>query len=371
MISLFKLLFKILVKPFYIINAGYFLLLFMLTFGILHPAEIILIHASLIKGIIHSNIFTWIILILWLLYNIKCILFCLRIIHRENDTVFFNLQAILPVKQYALLLACHCCLYLPVIVYSLFVIYMARQGGYILYAAGLIFFQLLMCVTGVYAYYSQINFTWKSRSLEKKSQANVQFFFNGRIRFHSYLLHYTFHSRKVIFLILKLVSIFLLNLILGSNSAHFDMRDFILVFMTVVMFHSLMVYFYVSFMEKDMAFTRNLPVSKTLRFLQFALSYCFILMPEFGFIIINGSKSISLFNMIMLFGIAVAQLMLFTAMLYLKSMKMKPYLQSIFFIFLVSSILMLSGSFTLIFVINTLLATVFFYRNFFSYEAEV
>ncbi len=370
MTSILRLFFKTLIIPYYILNAGFFLLSFILIFGIVHPPQLIFIHLSLIQGIIHSAAFTWVVLLLWMVYNLKCILFCVRIIKREEDTIFFNLQVIPAARQWILLFICHCILYLPVIIYSCFVVYIALQEGFLFYSAGLILFQLLMCISAVYIYYFNINFTWM-RSLSDASFLPAVTLFHGQLRMPLFLLYYTFHSKKIIFFVIKLAGLFLLNVILGTEKNYFDLRDFVVVFFTIVLFHALLVYYYVELMEKLMSITRNLPVRRAYRFLLFLITYVLMLLPELFFILINGSHLVTLYQTAVFYIMAVAQLLLFTSILYVKSMRMKPYLQIIFCIYFASSILMLSGYYEVIGGANLVLAFVLFYKSFYRYEAAL
>ena len=368
--TMLKLLGKIFIVPFYTINAGFFLFAFILIFGIVFPPQLILLHRSLINGIIHSNVFTLAVLLLWLMYNLKCIFFCLRIIDREEDTILFNLQVMSPATQWILFFMCHVILYLPVLIYSCFVVAASISNAFLVYALALILFQLSMCAIAVYLYYYRINFKWKTGLLNGRG-LSVLPLFTLKKKLSLYLVYYTFQSRKILFFILKCTSLFLLNIILASNKDQFLIREFILVFMIVILIHSLLVYYYVGFMERSLSFSRNLPISRMQRFLLFLFAYSLMLLPEFFFIITNGSRLISVQAIVLFYGIAVAELLLFTSALYLIRMKMKPYLQMIFCIYLLFSILTLSGYYIGILLSNLALALIIFYSKFYKYEVEV
>ncbi len=368
--SVLKLFLKTFVIPFYILNAGSFLLSFILIFGIVHPPQLIFIHISLIKGIINSGIFTSLVLSLWMLYNVKCILFCLRVIKRQDDTVFFNLQSVTAARQWILLFISHCILYLPIIIYSCFIVLIAYQQGFVYYCAGIVLFQLIVCVLAVVTYYININFTWKHRSSVTSFLPYLNLF-RGKLRRPLYLFYYTLHSRKIIFCVTEISDLFLLNIILGTEKEYFTMRDFSVVFMIVVLIHALLVYYYVALMEKRMNFSRNMPVLRIHRFLLFFITYLLVLLPEFFFILLNRSGLITCYSALIFYSIAVAQLSLFTSILYVKSMKMKSYLKLVFCIYLASTMLMLTGSYEIISVINLSLAFLFFFRNFYRYEVEL
>ncbi|MEO5995286.1 MAG: hypothetical protein ABIN89_01225 [Chitinophagaceae bacterium] len=362
-----KLLWKIFVIRFYVLNAGFFLFSFILIFGVVYPPQLIVVHTSLIYGIIQSNLFTAVVLFLWLLYNLKCIFFSVRIITREENTILYNMQAISPARQWILLLICHVTLYLPIIIYSFFIIYLSRRQGYLLYSNGLIFFQLLMCALGVYTYYFYINFAWKEVAIFRIGLPVIKQF-GFKIQLPYYLVYYTLCSRKIIFFILKLTGLFLLNSVLAGDNDQFNMREFILVFMIDILIHSLLVYYYVEFMEKMISFTRNLPITRLFRFSLFLLTYSLLLLPDLCFIIIKGFQLIPIYIILVFYGIAIAELLLFTSTLYISSMKMKRYLQLIFSIYLVISLLTLSGYYTCILLATLTLTLYLFNKQYYKYE---
>ena len=370
MTGVWKLLWKIFVLRFYILNAGFFLFAFILIFGIVHPPQLIVVHASLIHGIILSNFFTGVVLLLWLVYNLKCIFFCLRIITKEEDTILHNMQAVSPIKQSILLLICHTILYLPVLLYSCFVIYLSGRQGFFLYALGLIFFQWLMCVIGAYTYYYHINFSWKEPALSRLGLP-VMNHFTSKIKLPFYLVYYTFHSRKLLFFILKLTGLLLLNSVLAGNKDQFVLRDFMLIFMIDIIIHSLLVYYYVEFMERMISCMRNLPIPRIFRFLLFLLAYSLILLPDLCFIIVNGFELMPLRTILTFYGIAVAELLLFTSFLYRRRINMKDYLQIIFSIYLVISLLSLSGYYMGILSAIITLAFFLFRGAYYEYELDV
>ncbi|MEO7768576.1 MAG: hypothetical protein ABIS01_14195, partial [Ferruginibacter sp.] len=88
------LLMKVLVKQFYIINAGFFLFLFFFFFGMVNGGQLISYHQSLIRGMIGSPVFMAVVWCAWLLYNIKCILFCHNIIKADDSHYIYALKSL-------------------------------------------------------------------------------------------------------------------------------------------------------------------------------------------------------------------------------------------------------------------------------------
>src|SRR4051812_25522815 len=111
-----NVLFKVFVARFYKINTGFFLLLFLLLFGLLDGKSTMNLHHSIMQGITGSFISMGIAMLVWAAYNFKCISFCLKEIDRSENSFLFRLQSATNTSQFYQLLSCHCAIYLPLLV---------------------------------------------------------------------------------------------------------------------------------------------------------------------------------------------------------------------------------------------------------------
>ncbi len=364
--KIFNTVFRLLVVRFYKLNAGFFLLLFVLLFGVVSPPIIISYHLALINGIIQVPVFMIIVMVIWFFYNLKCIFFCLRTVETDTSNLLFNFQAIDTWKQVLLLFSSHFLLYFPIFAYVLFILNIAVQQGNTSAVISLLIFHSSMYILAIYVYYRKLNFPFREWALANQLSKITRFSIRKSVYF--YLFYYTIDSLKLGFFVLKVVSLLLLGVILVVNQKEFQVRNFIIFFLLIILTHAIIVYNYVGFIEKKMSFIKNLPLSVWKYLNIYAIIYCLILLPELIYIIINGQNLIPLDNILLFFGISVGQLLLYTAVLYASLFRMKTYVKIILAIYLSSSVLLLSEQYFLFFAVQLAIAVLLFITHYHRFE---
>jgi hypothetical protein len=370
MLYSFKLLFKIWVVQFYKLNAGFFLFFFILFFGIVHPPQLISYHISLIMGMLESPAFLTLVLFLWFLYNLKCIDFTLKSINSPENAMLHNLQTFRLSKQSFLFGICQSFHYLPVLIYSIVVTGFAFKENNLLLVFILIIYQVIICLLSVFIYLYKLN------NLPVHAILKRLLFFslpetNIKKSFPLYLVYYTFYNRKLALLAVKLASLFILDVILILNKNDFAMRDFILVFMVMLLLHAFFVFYYVRFIEKEISFARNLPLPLSNRYLVYVFTYGLLLLPELLFMLIEGGGLMNAHVIFIFYFTGLGQLLLFTSVLYTIRLKIKEYLKLIFVIYLLSSILLLSQYYLLFLVAEWIISFAIFLYSYYRFEIEV
>ena len=136
------------------------------------------------------------------------------------------------------------------------------------------------------------------------------------------------------------------------------------------MAHAIMPFYYISFMERDLSFYRNLPVPLLKTGLIYFISYCIILIPELLFLLVNAHDYISLTDIFLLYGVAVVNLLLFTAILYMEEIRMKQYFKIVFGVFFVSTFVLHFKNYTLLIGAELLIAIFIFIYNYHHYESK-
>jgi hypothetical protein len=86
--------FKILVKSFYQQNAGFFLFIFVLFFGVVAPSQQLTYHYMLIRGMLETPLFLGIVLFIWLLYALKTSRFVLSVLDEPESHFLYSLVAL-------------------------------------------------------------------------------------------------------------------------------------------------------------------------------------------------------------------------------------------------------------------------------------
>ncbi len=116
---------RVLVNHFYKINAGFFLFAFFVLFGL--PYQVASFHLSLISGIIQSTVFLEVVMLIWLLYNLKCIDYVLKQLRLPSQLFLFCLNNLSNKKIYLYMLYVQVLVYMPVIVYAGVIAFMAAK----------------------------------------------------------------------------------------------------------------------------------------------------------------------------------------------------------------------------------------------------
>jgi hypothetical protein len=369
MVSIMRLFFRIFIRAFYIINAGYFLFFFILFFGLVSPTDLGFYHLSLILGMFNEPLFMGGVMLLWLFYNGKCILFVNNTINKPENNDLTNLQVFPFRQQFVLFGINQLLLYLPVLIYSGFVIALAFKYQHVGIAFILIAFQIINCVMGAVAGYLNMNSTWK------KNDIGFTYLFNritaiSKISYPFYLLTYTAFHRKITFFSIKLFSLFVLYIIFVLNKNDFSFINFIVVFLMLIMAHAMLPFYYINFIERTLSFYRNLPLSLLKISLIYFITYSIILIPELLFLLINGLQYVSLTDIVLLYFVALVNLLLFTAILYTEEIRMKKYLKIIFLVFFVSIFALNLKNYILLIFAELLIATITFISSYHLYESK-
>jgi hypothetical protein len=112
---------KVLVREFYRLNAGFFLVVITIAFGFMSGVE----HRALAQFFISSSLLLTIPIIIWALYGIKIIHFNHQHIRRSENTFLFELALLTPSRRFAGLLTITSGQLLPAFAYGSFLITMA------------------------------------------------------------------------------------------------------------------------------------------------------------------------------------------------------------------------------------------------------
>ncbi|MCW3089728.1 MAG: hypothetical protein JWP81_797 [Ferruginibacter sp.] len=364
-----SLLLKVLVKQFYIINAGFFLFLFFFFFGIINGGQLISYHQSLILGIISSPVFMGLVWLAWMLYNIKCIVFCNSIIKAEDSSYIFVLKALPAAKQFVLYSIVAALQYLPVLVYSFFVITMAFNRSMLLTGALVAIYQLLMIGLAAGILFITINknmpSVWIAKaftSLTVRKRINVGYY--------GFLPAYILYEKKFAFTVIKIFSLLLLSVSFVRNGDQFDEDLFSIFFQLIFAAHAVAVFYCVDFNESQMQFGRNLPLNLLKIAGMYLFTFCMLMLPELIFMLVNNHSNLPVINILLLYLTAVSTLFLYTAILYGCGLNMESYMLLVFIVFIMIFFLQKAGfqSLTLLGILVT--AGVVFKTNYYSFERE-
>ncbi len=334
MIGISRLLLKVWVKQFYIINAGFLLCLFFFFFGMVNGAQLISYHRSLILAMLISPVFMAVVWVGWLFYNIKCILFTVHTIKSNNSSYLYSLKAIPVSKQMSIYLLIALLQYMPVFAYSGVVVYMAFIKLMPVTALSVMVYQLLMLAMAAVIIFITINKTNKVSTVVKVI-ATLSTWFQVKMGYYAFVLGNILYEKKIAFALVKIFSILLLSISFVINGDHFDEDLFSIFFQLIIVAHATLVLYCVDFSEMQMQFTRNLPIPLRKVATRFLLTYGILLLPEAAFMFINNHGNVEITAIILLYLTVVSALFLYTAILYGCGMDMESYLFFVFTSFII------------------------------------
>ncbi|MFT3680503.1 MAG: hypothetical protein QM791_09540 [Ferruginibacter sp.] len=329
--QIFTFLLKVFVKQFYIIHTGFFLFCFLFFFGIVSGDQLVTYHKSLILSMLSSPFFLVAVMMVWFLYNLKCIGFCMDTVKAGENHYLFNLKILPVTSQYILYSTIALQLYAPVLIYSGFVIYMALNTP--LLAIAVLLWQLLMIILGAYTLFVSINHNNRQYFLQKLAGKLTRL---SRIEIGHmlFLFGHIIHSRKKALIITKVFALLLLSVSFILNSNSFDIDLFGIFFQLIIIGHAMIVYYCVQFKELNLSFSRNLPVALSKTALLYILTYAILLVPELLFMLVNNHGNLLVSEIICFYSMAVASLFLFTAVIYTGNLDMDDYLLKLFILFI-------------------------------------
>lgn len=325
MTKVVSILHKVLVNYFYKVNAGLFLFLFFVFFGL--PYSPLAFHFSLINGIIKSQLFLALVMLIWLLYNLKCVDYILKQIQHPHQSFLVCLNCLPNKKVYLYFLWVQVLVYMPILLYAIAIIIIAYKKQEYLCGLETLFFNLLILLLTPFAYL----FALQRRHLVATNRALPGIQLKLPKPYFLYPLYFLFGNRKQMLLTTKFFSLlFLYGFMALYDHQINDVRPIQLCLLLVAASHCAIIYETRLFEEEYLEFTKNLPFTIIQRFLQMAAMYFCLLLPEIIILIkgINVQYSLIDFPGILLFLIAL--LCLFYTALILEHTNMEQLVRIVF-----------------------------------------
>lgn len=357
---------KVFTTRYYKLNTGFFLLLFILLFGLLNGQATIDLHHAIMQAITGSWAYCGIAMLVWTLYNIKCITFCIKELDEPKNMFLYSMQGLTNTKQYLLLLRTHATLYLPLLIYAAVTTCVGIAEHEYARTAVFLLFVTASCMAGAWVYRQKINSSWKQPLIQLPDIG-----LGGKKSFSFYLVHYSLHYRKWTFIGIKLLSLLLLQVMVTANSNKMSREAICVLIMFLVSAHSLLPVYYVRFVEEGMPFLRNMPISLVKRYSMFVLTYAIIFLPELLFLLLNEQHIMPVQLILSLYAVAISQLLLYTSLLYMKGMRTEQYSMWVCGIFFVTLLLLASLNLWPVFVAELVVASVLYVVLYERYEAVV
>lgn len=351
--------------PFYRQHAGLFLFTFFILFGIQPSAyHILLFHYSIIHSILVSAGFAGVAFIIWATYTLKVVLFIRSCLKKEAYDFLYQLQGVPGQNRLVYLGRALMAMLAPMLVYAFIVVAIAIKEQLFLSGLLVIAAVLLLFLASLFSGWYLLKKGKDNQNIQKGIGLPL------RTGLFSILLQFVFRKQFITILILKTVSFSVLYFFAKTDSQVFENRMLWLLYITALAGHGIIIYRNFHFMENELFFYRNLPVTRFYTLCSLALVYTILLIPEIwamkGVVLIQHNAMEYLW--LALTGPAL--LLLIHSLLYTEHMKMQDFLSLLFGIWVVFIFFSLSSMHWLMVAIGFVFSYILFRMGYYSYEEK-
>jgi hypothetical protein len=320
----YQLLQRVLVQRFFFMNGGFFLVLFLLLFGVIDPGTSIRLQIDLMAMMATKPALLAGAMALLGLYFIKCLRFAMSQTTQPEFAVLYELQALSPRILRRYLALAFGGMYSPALAYSLCVVAVNVHNGAWWVAGVTVILQTALLVLGVESLMRRFLNRLQPSSFDRLEQKL------GRLRpdylrFGQYFSAYLLTRKKVLLLLLKAGSLLLLQLMVYINRDEPERAGTFYVLLFLIVAHGLVPWHLRRFSE-GLPWLRNLPIPLSRRYAAFAGTYALLFLPEVIFLLLHVRSSLSYVEMLSFYALSVTMLCGLHAVLYLPRITMDRYL---------------------------------------------
>lgn len=362
-------LLRLIVVPYYKQNAGLFLFLFLLFFGIIPPQHLLATHAALIQAQLSSIPLMIGISFFWILYADRCIRFAAQISHKYSHSFLNIFQVFEEKKVFRRMAGCFLIMYLPVLIYGILLVVIAvtqEVHWYVISTTSLLIFTGIGSITlmtrsllGHTASYHWQLPNW-FRILKKRN-----------IPLPFVMLSYLWHDKKAGLVVQKLFSYLCFNFFFIRNASIFREDYFTFFIFLMGAMNALLIFNTHKLTEEKLGFLRNLPITMYERILMIVVTGLVLSIPELIMMLVSGHKLLSITDSMVLYGLLSTQFVLLFSILYTSNLSLKKYVQYIFLLLLSYLFLYLLLPTALILLFNLGLAFLIYHEQYHSYEYKI
>jgi hypothetical protein len=275
-----SILFKVLVSAYYRQNAGFFLFLFIVAFGLFTGTQ----HVQLGRYAVHF--FPYLAMIygtLWVLYTLKVWIFIFKSFANSKNEFLYLIRLYSIWDQVKSLALVQFSLLQPIIAYGVFLVYLGIEELAWMSVLGIFFiFAFLICAP-VLLYLRLLKSPNSGQNLPGlitllpiKLRITYPLFFSFQLLQH----------QKTLLFLTKILTCFLITgVCLLYKTDQYDERLISIGLLLAGISLNFMTNQYHSFEQSKLLLIRNLPFSSTKRFGLYALAYGLLLIPEYLFLV--------------------------------------------------------------------------------------
>jgi len=360
-----QVLHKVLVNYFYRVNAGFFLFIFFVLFGL--PISPLAFHLSLITGIIGSQVFLAYVMLLWLLYNFKCVNYIVQQLNDQRHSFLFCINSLPLRKTYFGMLYVQVVVYMPVLLYSAAIVWLAFKNKQYWCLLEVILFHIIIVALTAKVYVRALQ---KRRLFINVQTPSLQL--EIRKPLFTFPLFFLWHERKQMLFVTKLFSLLLLfGFFKLYEPQRFDIRPIQLCLLLTAASHSAVLYEIRSFEEEYVSFSRNLPVNIAGGFRRTVIMCSCLLLPEFIVLFKGLPLHFKFADFPQLIIQLISLLCLFYAVLLIEDVKTEQFFRTVFGIITGCFFVLLYNPGFILHAFVLVLAFALYYSYYYSYEKRL
>ena len=361
--------FQSFVKPFYKENAGALVFVYTMMFCIVSTmdgAGMFAYHYSLVTSMLTSGVVFLLVFFLWFIYARKCAVFVASIIHNPQYSFLYIINCLSKRKRFLLFFIVEAWLLLPILSYSLFIVYVGCHQHFYLPVLMVVCYLLLLCMAMTAWHVYLLYYPQKSETISVQQRTQT---FKRPSSYPAVVLWFVMDEQKVIWVSVKVFSCGVLYLIARYNTAaQYDIVMPFLFFNFGVYSNGVLVYLTRQWEERYLSFYRSLPVPSLKRMLQYGLIYFILLLPEFIMAFSLVPVHLHYKDAVSFSLCAYSLLLLMNSVLFLKDFSTKEYVIVLLFFFCVQYILLPTAGFTALYLLFFAAAIILFLTSYYRYE---
>lgn len=327
---------RLLVERFYFLNSGFFLVLFLLLFGVIDPASTVRLHIDLIVMMGAKPALLAAALGLLGLYYLKCLRFALQQIGVPENEMLYQLQALPGSTLRRYLSLGFTAMYAPALGYGTCIVAVSLQHGAWVIAGMTAVTQAALVALAARLIARRImerlRVSRTERMLRKLDALRPAY-----LGFMQYFTAQLLTQKKMLLLLLKTGSLLLLQLMVYINRDEPERAGTFYVLLFLIVAHGLLPW-HLSRFSEGQRWLRNLPVPVLRRYAAFAGTYALLFVPELAFLLLHVRDALGYADMLSFYVLSVSMLCGLHAVQYVPGLNMDRYLMLLLFVFLLSMI---------------------------------
>ena len=366
-----KILFQSFVKPFYKENAGAFVFVFTMMFCIINKVDgagVYEYHYSLVTGMLKSSIFLLSVFFIWFLYVRRFFVFVTDTIANPHYTFLHVYNLLDKSRRFRLFFMIETGLLMPVLLYTLFIIFVGFSQHLYLPVFAVICYLLLLCF--VSAIWHVHLLTDKDRTI-KFSLQNLTEKSRLTSSYPAIVIKFIAAQQKMVWVGIKIFTCGILYLIARNNTVtDYETGTAFLFYNFGILANGVLVFRIREFEETYLSFYRGLPVSLLKRFLQYSFIYLISLVPEFITAIMLVPVHLHFTDGITFMLSGFSLLLLMNSITFLEDFKMKEYLKILLAVLCVQCIFLMTLGYVFLYLLFFFLAIIVFLNRYYKFDRK-